>query len=479
MISNGGCDPFHYLQGRGGLGYKPSPPYMHGLGYDYNLIDGSGFTSDFNEDEEGTKLYSEMETHFKPIRDDNDIRQLDNNEMEQELQEINHWLELYEENIEKVFDPYHAMKLNNKADKLLESKDKIESQLNERERIRNERNINRQEYLYNRDNMFEGLRDFNDERIYIEDLREKENMVKKLQERNLLKKAMNIYKDVNRYENIEHPQNIRNQVVEIANEINEPLGESYETLVERLRALRHANIGMNNPQLIAGKYNIYDATATDENGDMINWELKNYAAEWPPTKKFGGMKATNYIQDYQTLKKNYSINLQKSIDLPIEIDNIEKQMENPNIPQKEYDLLEQQFIEKTNEKDYIYNNIGIKIQKNKFDGSTGDQVPIFHRVNGEVKLYNIFPKKDGVVDYTTKLRNQDDTKVKSLIHLNKGEYIYDLTGDPNVKLKKTVKINGVQYYKLKPNYKITIDNGTQYYNIDPKQLNKIKVEKMT
>ena len=42
MISNGGCDPFHYLKGRGGLGYKPSPPYMHGLGYDYNLIDGMG-----------------------------------------------------------------------------------------------------------------------------------------------------------------------------------------------------------------------------------------------------------------------------------------------------------------------------------------------------------------------------------------------------------------------------------------------------
>ena len=42
MISNGGCDPFHYLKGKGGLGYKPSPPYMHGLGYDYNLIDGMG-----------------------------------------------------------------------------------------------------------------------------------------------------------------------------------------------------------------------------------------------------------------------------------------------------------------------------------------------------------------------------------------------------------------------------------------------------
>jgi flagellar motor protein MotB len=42
MISNGGCDPFHYLKGNGALGYKPSPPYMHGLGYDYNLMDGSG-----------------------------------------------------------------------------------------------------------------------------------------------------------------------------------------------------------------------------------------------------------------------------------------------------------------------------------------------------------------------------------------------------------------------------------------------------
>ena len=45
MINNGGCDPFHYLKGNGALGYKPSPPFMHGLGYDYNLIDGGGFNS--------------------------------------------------------------------------------------------------------------------------------------------------------------------------------------------------------------------------------------------------------------------------------------------------------------------------------------------------------------------------------------------------------------------------------------------------
>ena len=51
MISNGGCDPFHYLKGRGGLGYKPSPPYMHGLGYDYNLIDGGGFKGGTIKDE--------------------------------------------------------------------------------------------------------------------------------------------------------------------------------------------------------------------------------------------------------------------------------------------------------------------------------------------------------------------------------------------------------------------------------------------
>jgi len=51
MISNGGCDPFHYLKGRGGLGYKPSPPFMHGLGYDYNLIDGMGINGGTLKDE--------------------------------------------------------------------------------------------------------------------------------------------------------------------------------------------------------------------------------------------------------------------------------------------------------------------------------------------------------------------------------------------------------------------------------------------
>lgn len=43
MISNGGCDPYHYIRGTGGLGYKPSPPFMHGLGYSHEWIDGSGF----------------------------------------------------------------------------------------------------------------------------------------------------------------------------------------------------------------------------------------------------------------------------------------------------------------------------------------------------------------------------------------------------------------------------------------------------
>jgi hypothetical protein len=43
MISNGGCDPFHYIRGTGGLGYKPSPPFMHGLGYSHDWMDGSGF----------------------------------------------------------------------------------------------------------------------------------------------------------------------------------------------------------------------------------------------------------------------------------------------------------------------------------------------------------------------------------------------------------------------------------------------------
>ena len=45
MISNGGCDPFHYIKGNGGLGYKPSAHFMHGLGYSHDWMDGSGFIS--------------------------------------------------------------------------------------------------------------------------------------------------------------------------------------------------------------------------------------------------------------------------------------------------------------------------------------------------------------------------------------------------------------------------------------------------
>jgi hypothetical protein len=69
MISNGGCDPFHYLQGRGGLGYKPSHPYMHGLGYDYNFIDGCGIIGGGREKKTNRYFYSpdeEIEKIVKP-----------------------------------------------------------------------------------------------------------------------------------------------------------------------------------------------------------------------------------------------------------------------------------------------------------------------------------------------------------------------------------------------------------------------------
>jgi len=61
MISNGGSDPFHYIKGNGGLGYKPSPPFMHGLGYSHDWIDGSGFhmkgRGEFERDEEGKEQW--------------------------------------------------------------------------------------------------------------------------------------------------------------------------------------------------------------------------------------------------------------------------------------------------------------------------------------------------------------------------------------------------------------------------------------
>jgi len=36
MLDNGGCDPFHYMSGNGGLGYKPHEPYIHGVGSGFN-----------------------------------------------------------------------------------------------------------------------------------------------------------------------------------------------------------------------------------------------------------------------------------------------------------------------------------------------------------------------------------------------------------------------------------------------------------
>jgi hypothetical protein len=70
MISNGGCDPFHYMKGRGGLGYKPSPPFMHGLGYDYNLMDGGGYKVDKSHLIKGRGRWEEEEVPVKDMYDD-------------------------------------------------------------------------------------------------------------------------------------------------------------------------------------------------------------------------------------------------------------------------------------------------------------------------------------------------------------------------------------------------------------------------
>jgi hypothetical protein len=62
MINNGGGDPFHYLKGKGGLGYKPSPPFMHGLGYDYNLMDGMGIKGGMSM--ENPQFRKERDTNY-------------------------------------------------------------------------------------------------------------------------------------------------------------------------------------------------------------------------------------------------------------------------------------------------------------------------------------------------------------------------------------------------------------------------------
>ena len=550
MISNGGSDPFHYLKGQGGLGYKPSPPYMHGLGYDYNLIDGGGFNSyknkfntshDLPKDESHTldeisKLtsYSKkgLQTiynkgigayHTNPSSVRPQVKSPEQWAMARVYAAINpkskahrvdksHLKGLgfeseFPEREEKVSELLEEPTDENEealANLLIDDFKKIEDIDEKEEILPNEQGqINEWLDIYNvakekgffeeKDPRNEYIREVANSMMEYKssvqkliDIEErgkllKEKTEKKKTEKNLLRKSMDAYKEVDRYENIEHPQNIRNQVVKISDEIKEPLGISYEVLVERLKALRHSNIGMNDPELIPGKYNIYDVIAKDKNGNDINWELKNYSAEWPSTKKFGDDKASNFIQDYQTLKKNYEKNFYRYEELPKLIEDIENKMDNPNITEKSYKKLEDKFISLSNELDELPNKLGFKIQKAKYDGGGGEQIPLFHKVNGKVLLYNIFPKKDGIIDFKDPLRKQNNTEVKALVHYKKGEYVYDLTGDPNLELVPSYEIKGIKYYKLVPKNYLTINgvDGKPYYHVDPKQLRKIDVEKMT
>jgi len=427
MINNGGCDPFHYIKGNGGLGYKPNAHYMHGLGYDYyNNIDGSGFP----------RMIGGVISNEEEVRER--IKELQSEkELEGQMDKIRKGISEIENN--KYYDP-------DEEKKDLETLRELWEQANNK--------------LVN---------------VVIRD-----EKIKELQDKNLLKKSFDVYKNVNEYENVTHPQNIRDQVVKIAEKNNLKLGTAYENLVEELKALRHSDIEMENLQLIPGIYNIYDAIAYNKNGELVNWELKNYAAEWPSTKKFGGEKAFSFVKDYQTLKKDYNKNIEDYNELPQKIKDLENKIKNTS-SEKEIDKLIDKLDELLYKKKYFLpENIGIKIQSNKFNGERGDQVPLFHKINGEVKLYNIFPKMNGKIDFTKKLRPQDNTKVKALIHLKKGEYEYDLTGDPNLQLVKSYKIKDNQYYKLVPKkYPKIEEDGTPYYHIDPKQLKKIKIEKMT
>jgi hypothetical protein len=115
MINNGGCDPFHYIRGKGGLGYKPSPPFMHGLGYDYNLIDGMGikggtFNRDYNEVQELAELDPEEENEeqirdllindYDVIKEENiDITKnnfdIDINDVNKEISDIEDWITIF------------------------------------------------------------------------------------------------------------------------------------------------------------------------------------------------------------------------------------------------------------------------------------------------------------------------------------------------------------------------------------------------
>ena len=108
MISNGGCDPFHYLKGNGALGYKPHEPYIHGVGRSYEMVSGRGFEKEFpeitselqeaDEEEDPEEVYKNvLVNEFTTLQDDEDKY------LDKELNDSKIWLDIYNEGIKQGF----------------------------------------------------------------------------------------------------------------------------------------------------------------------------------------------------------------------------------------------------------------------------------------------------------------------------------------------------------------------------------------
>lgn len=145
MISNGGCDPFHYIKGTGGLGYKPSPPFMHGLGYSHDWMDGSGFKTnrvhlkglgfdkefpEINEiisEENPVAIKDLLLKDFNPIED---IEFDNSRDITRETNQINDWLEFYDNLTKKERFNYlteeDKIKLKEKAEAMLEYRNYVD-----------------------------------------------------------------------------------------------------------------------------------------------------------------------------------------------------------------------------------------------------------------------------------------------------------------------------------------------------------------
>ena len=228
--------------------------------------------------------------------------------------------------------------------------------------------------------------------------------------------------------------------------INVNMGTAYEAYTEEKsnKPSYKNKIGENLKDIKYSEdpYSLYDAKFLNPDGSYTTIEDKNYYTfKYPKSYKPVIEHEGSYIpiKPVQNTYKNYLNDIEYN-ERKKEIDKILKIMRSG-----ELDEIEKSDAEKEIEK--LKKNTGVKIQLTKFQGY-GENIPLFEKKNGKNILYGILNTDNNEFD-------KRNGEVLLKVHLKEGEYLYNMSEDPNLKSKDKIVYKGKEYFTLRPKKYIT------------------------